>query len=269
MIDLLRRPFPSLPVAVALGILVQLLGAALVWGVVEVAPGVPGADLVAVALAHLVVLTLGIRASGRPMREVLALRRVSGRVLSGTVVAAVGWAILIGSVSNLVKTVYPMPEMEGIRLRTVFGASLGVLTVVRLVGLAPMTEELLVRGLFLHGLRARHGDRWGVFLAAGLFAALHGSVWLAVPAFVGGLVFGSWVVATGSIVPALLGHAISNGIAVVRLYGLPGVDAFEPHSVAAITWFPLPVQALAVVLALGGGWLIHGRRSIPDADERV
>jgi len=259
MIGLLRRPFPSLPVAVALGIGVQLLAGGLIWAAYGLTPGLPGADVLAIALAHGVVLAIGVRLAGAPAREVLGFRPVGGRVIGGTILAGLGWAVVIGTVSSLVKGIHPMPADEALRLRTAYGAGLGVLTVVRLVGLAPVTEELLVRGLFLHGLRRRHGDRWAVVLAAGVFAALHGSVWLAVPALVGGLVFGSWVVATGSILPALLGHALSNGIAVIRLYGVPGVDALGPHGVAEVTRFPWPVMVAAVGLVVGGEWLLRSR----------
>lgn len=265
MIGLLRRPFPSLPVAVAIGIGVQLAAGVLLWGAHRIAPTVPGVDLVAIGVAYGAVLALGVRVTGHPVGEVLALRPVGGRVIAGTVVAALGWAVVIGTVSSVVKLVHPMPADEALRLRSSYGATLGVITVVRLIGIAPLTEELLVRGLFLHGLRPRHGDRWAVVLAAVVFAALHGTVWLAIPAVVGGLVFGSWVVATGSIVPALLGHALSNATAVVRLYGIPGVDAFPPHGVGEASVQPWPVLVLAVALVAAGEWLLR-RNPRPDPD---
>ncbi|MBK9709988.1 MAG: CPBP family intramembrane metalloprotease [Kouleothrix sp.] len=94
--------------------------------------------------------------------------------------------------------------------------------------LAPIGEEVLFRGYVFNAIRQTFGARrWGVALAyalsALLFAGVHslevsqGLVGLLVPLLVIGLLFAWAMHYTGSLIPAIIAHAINNGVALVAL----------------------------------------------------
>lgn len=112
---------------------------------------------------------------------------------------------------------------------------------------APVCEEVLMRGYGLARIRERGGDRRALWLTALMFALLHG--WLAkLPlTFVAGLFFGWLVLETGSLWPALLGHALNNACAMVgdhlRIAGSsPDTDPWRWAPVGALVlgllWIP-------------------------------
>lgn len=108
-------------------------------------------------------------------------------------------------------------------LNHVYGAQaapegLGVATVLGIVILAPVCEEWLCRGVMWVALAPIASRATTICLTASLFALLHGlngSYLLEIPhRLVLGLLCGILRVRTGSIWPALLAHALHNGVAV-------------------------------------------------------
>ncbi|MFY9343166.1 MAG: CPBP family intramembrane glutamic endopeptidase, partial [Planctomycetota bacterium] len=88
---------------------------------------------------------------------------------------------------------------------------------VAVVGLAPIAEELLCRGAAWQAATRLGPPRVALGLTAVLFAFLHGlngGYLLELPhRFAAGLIFGWLRWRTGSLVPAVLAHALHNGIA--------------------------------------------------------
>jgi membrane protease YdiL (CAAX protease family) len=126
------------------------------------------------------------------------------------------------------------------------------------IGLAPgFGEELLFRGY----IQTRLGQRWPHLLAIGvtalLFALLHMDPVQSTFALFMGLWLGEVADRTGSIWPAVAGHAFNNGVATVAGALLPGEP--EPVYELAIT---LPVFSLCLVYLLC-------RRVVPVEPERV
>lgn len=121
--------------------------------------------------------------------------------------------------------------------------------------LAPLGEEVLFRGYFLRVLRARYGTVSALLLTSAVFAAMHlnPASFLALLAL--GLLFGLLRMASGSLVPALVGHAVQNGLTAAAV--LLGIS--DPETV------PIdPLLALATVaVAAPATWVAIGaiRRS--------
>lgn len=96
------------------------------------------------------------------------------------------------------------------------------------VVLAPIGEEVLFRGYLFGSLRRLAGDsRTGIAVAYGVsalifalshsLAATEGLIGLLVPSFLIGLVFAWGFDRSGSLIPAIVAHAINNGIAFAAL----------------------------------------------------
>jgi membrane protease YdiL (CAAX protease family) len=172
-------------------------------------------------------------------------------------------ALLAAELDPLFSTWLPAPDAAEYdqRMREVLptGDDLALVeTLVVAVGLAPLVEEWLFRGVIQQGLVTHLGVAGGILVTALLFALGHGGAgmsaqaWAAVVAqiFVLGLAFG-WVRhATGSLFAAILLHAGVNGLGVLSLT----LDASEPG--AADDHLPLAALAAAAVsVALGVFWL--------------
>ncbi len=89
--------------------------------------------------------------------------------------------------------------------------SVGLLVALGLV-LAPITEEILFRGLILGWLRARWGVWVGAIVSAGLFSVVHLSLGAFLPLFALGLLLAYIAVRTGSIFCSMLYHALFNAV---------------------------------------------------------
>lgn len=75
---------------------------------------------------------------------------------------------------------------------------------------APIVEELIFRGLILHGFRRNYNGFVAVFMSALLFALFHLNPWQFPATFVLGLLLGWIVIRTNSIILSILGHSINN-----------------------------------------------------------
>jgi len=82
---------------------------------------------------------------------------------------------------------------------------------------APVTEELLFRGLLLRTFQ-RTGRTFAIVASSLLFAMMHGNFIQSVPTFLIGLVLGYVAVKCGSILPGILIHMINNGFVMALSY---------------------------------------------------
>ena len=85
------------------------------------------------------------------------------------------------------------------------------------MGLGPLVEEMLFRGVLFAGMRRCYGVCGAVIIATVLFAAAHASVRLALPLLIVGGVLTYLRAASGSLWPSLVAHTTYNAVPVVAL----------------------------------------------------
>lgn len=124
---------------------------------------------------------------------------------------------------------------------------------------APVTEELLFRGLLLPALATRHGNALAVVATSVLFGLFHLDLQAAVYATMMGLLLGAVRVRAGSVLPAIALHAGFNALPIVlpeELWPIEGFNVPETDHVPA--W--LVVGSLAVAVgALGALHVVLAR----------
>lgn len=81
--------------------------------------------------------------------------------------------------------------------------------------LAPVIEEVLMRGFLLEGLSVNYGKMVALIISSTLFALLHFNLIQIVPSFICGLILGFLYFRTGSLFPCILAHAGYNLISYV------------------------------------------------------
>lgn len=128
--------------------------------------------------------------------------------------ASYGWGVLARAIG------WQPPDSSA--LTSVFGVGgFGLLlSVIALVVLGPIAEELVFRGVLLGSFGAQWGMWPAIVATAVLFAAYHATAWTMVPLFVLGVALGWLAWSRGSVRSAIALHALYNGIVVAAAYWL-------------------------------------------------
>lgn len=190
------------------------------------------------------------RRSGRPWSEVLLFRTVPFKIYLPLFVSIVGLMIILTDLGAFVQYLIPIPKefldmlIELMGSKTPFVLAFYVLSIQ-----APLTEEVLCRGVILGGLLA-HGTRQRAILwSAVLFAAMHMNPWQFPGSLILGLVFAWWVVQTGSLLPALFGHALNNFLSLISVR----MEIFRPiEDWGVVEFLPWWLLVCGIVLAAVG-----------------
>jgi hypothetical protein len=179
----------------------------------------------------------------------------------------VGLSVIVSDLSNLVIWLLPPPQIVQDLFNELFDVGKDPwMSLVLLVVVAPLTEELTFRGLMLGGMLQRYRAWVAITLTAGLFALLHMNPWQFPAAMILGVLFGWWFLRTRSLWPCLFGHAVNNGLPhITTLVGLWEIEGYNtPMSHAASfqpAWFDLAGLGLCMV-GLAGTWLIFRRMPV-------
>lgn len=126
-----------------------------------------------------------------------------------------------------------------------------MLTFISTAIVPPLVEEFACRGIILGALR-KFGDGFAVFVSALIFGIMHGNFQQIPFAFLVGLVLGLVTVKTNSIWPAVVIHAINNGVSVILDYVFVGVNSqFQNVIYTSYLIFSLLLGLVAILLLKG------------------
>ena len=224
----------------------------------------PAVSAVVNLLACALVLGFASLTGRLHFREICGRGRVGPGAVLAVVVSTTGAAILLNQVDNLVFAVMPPPKWVVRQLRELFSPERPLASFCLLVIVAPITEELLFRGVILRGLLQRFRPGTAILLSSILFMAVHVIPWQYPTALGLGLLLGFWYARTRSLVPCLVGHAVANGLAfatVMVLLKVRGHTLGEFGKPEAVS--PWLVGA-GLALATSGSWFFL--RAAPAAE---
>ncbi len=259
------RIYPNLLQAVGLLLLAIALQAVigtsftLVFGGQESLMRVPALwGLVNLLSLSPVILYAWRRAGGTS--ALLRLRPIPPILVAPILSCVIGVGILVSELDNVSHTVIGPPP-KALDFSWMFTGDWRQLpgSIFLLMLVAPITEELLFRGLILRGLLSRFGAGSAVVVTAMLFALFHVNPWQFLGAFVLGLLFGWFYLAFRSLVPCLIGHAAVNGFPLLVSFTFPSIPGFSLVT-DPIQFHPLWLDAAGLLLAIVGiAWLRRGR----------
>ena len=168
------------------------------------------------------------------------------------IVSLFGINYFIGAVDNFLDLIgYPL--QSGINVDPT-SLPLYLLSVLLMAVIPAICEELLFRGVVLHGLRSRFSDWGAILLSAIMFALMHGNLQQLVYPFILGAIMGWLVLRTGSLVSSILVHFINNFL-VVTLNFIQNMTGFS-IALSNTWWFYLIAFGL-LFLTMGLLWLIE------------
>jgi uncharacterized protein len=252
------RPYPGF--LSALGLCVVMLALIVVFAGIAFALGKvlpfkpPSAVVLGIVntLAVGIVLAWGIRSTEAGWREVLPLRPFSAALLGPILLSVAGLLMVSVGWLQAQERFLPVPKWVEKALQDVLAG--GIFSYVLLCIIAPITEECLVRGLFLRGFRMRYGVTRAVLYSALLFSAMHMNLAQVAPTLMMGSMFAWWRLRTNSLLPGMLGHALNNAVPVtiVMLFHAQNEPPKSSPLLQAI-WVCVGLMLLAV----GVLWMNH------------
>ena len=191
-----------------------------------------------------------------PVREALALRPVKPIVWLAVLLGAPAFHLAGLAVAKLSFQLFPLPEqvLEDLG-NTLLPAEMPLWELLLLIAVLPgICEEIAFRGVLLHALRRRFHPVVLCLVVGGVFALFHMTLVRLLPTAALGVVLCALTLATGSIFPAMLWHALNNALAIVAAReGIPLLE-LEPWAYA--------LGALVAALALVLIW--RNRTPYPD-----
>jgi len=206
-----------------------------------------------------IVLWWGTKKSHLPSHEIYQLRPLPLNALFILALIAFPLSILISEVDNCVIMVFPRPEWVDVMFAKILGGK-GVInftiSLISLMLIAPIMEELLFRGFFNSGLQPRYGKVKSLILTSFCFGIFHLIPWQALGAALIGMVLHFVYYATGSLRASIILHALLNGMVFIAfrlrgVYEIPGYTtdpSFPMHT--PLIW----LVPCAIVFGFGMYW---------------
>ena len=155
-----------------------------------------------------VVLALGVWIANAPLSEVCPFTAFPPGILLPLVVLLIGLGIIASEVDNITRLLLPIPGFFA-EIMSLFEEE-GFLMLIAVAVVAPLTEELLERGLILRGLLSHYSTRKAVVVSAVLFAVTHMNPYQLFSAFAAGILLAWLFIKTRSLLPCILAHSFYN-----------------------------------------------------------
>jgi uncharacterized protein len=166
-----------------------------------------------------IILFLGVRFSGLPYREIFPMKLFHWLNIPAILVSLFALQFFMNEINMHLERIIPPPGWFLELFDRLFESDLGVwFGILRVVILAPIVEELIFRGVIFSGFQRIYPAFWAIFFSALLFALFHLNPWQLGPTFLLGLLLGYVRLRTGSLLAAILTHALHNGMIFLTVY---------------------------------------------------
>ena len=207
---------------------------------------------------------LMVRRYGLEPRAAFALRPVAHPLVWLAVVigAPAGYIVGIGLAEFVNTYVFPVPRnvLDAFG-DTLLGDQLPLWQLLLFLAIMPgILEELVFRGVLLHGLRKMFGPVGICLMVGAIFGIFHVSLFRLIPTAYLGVVFAAVVLLTGSAFPVMLWHFANNAI------GLVPVHMGWVTEETVIPWWGYALGLVGLLVALGMIWRV--RTPYPDLKKK-
>ena len=265
--------YPSITQSVWILILLSILMLVLSipFEVLKSVTGYPLSDHPAVGslisvVAFGLILMRGLKRANTSFREICPLVPVRLSLLFPMALTVIGTSILLSEIDNFLRTFLPPPAWFDELFRSLLSGEISLWgSILSLVVVAPLTEELLVRGLILRGFLSHYSTRKAILASAIFFGVFHLNPWQFIGATALGILFAWWFIETRSMLPCFFGHALANALPLTVMALIPLEIPGYTSGFEKGTFQPLWLDFAGVLLVVLGIWLlVHQFRKLRD-----
>jgi membrane protease YdiL (CAAX protease family) len=159
------------------------------------------------------------RKAGVPLKELFPVRRFNVLILLPILIFLWAAQNILGEINFQLEKVLPAPSWFVELFTRVFENDYGVYgAIIKVAIIAPIIEEMIFRGIIMHGLMRNYSAFTAVSVSALMFALFHLNPWQFPATFILGLLLGILMYRTRNIILCILGHAINNGLVLFSIY---------------------------------------------------
>lgn len=159
----------------------------------------------------LFILLYGFRKTKAPLGTVFPLKFFNPLVLLPLVTFFWGAHQILDEVNLYIEKIIPAPAWFWELFGKIFDSDYGWWgAFMKVAVMAPVVEELIFRGLILHGLKRNYRPATAIVVSALLFSLFHLNPWQMPATFVLGLILGWIMVRTRNILLSIIGHSLNN-----------------------------------------------------------
>lgn len=191
----------------------------------------PNVQYVLSSLISLVSLTVPylytLKATKSTFAELISVKRVASSKLIALVMLGFGASALSNLASNILESFAnslfgvqfenPAPEYNT--------GTWSFVLMLLCVGILPaLLEEFAIRGVILGALRKKFSDTSAIVISSILFGILHGNLQQIPFATLLGLLLAYTTIYTGSLLPAILIHAVNNTVSVILAFSMQNMS---------------------------------------------
>jgi membrane protease YdiL (CAAX protease family) len=191
------------------------------------------------------------RKAGVPLKELFPYKFFNALILIPVLFFLWAAQNLIGEVNTLVDKALPPPSWFWEMFNKIFENDYGIYgAILKVVIMAPVIEELIFRGIIMHGLMRNYSKFTAVFVSALMFALFHLNPWQFPATFILGLLLGILMLRTRNIYLCILGHAINNGLVLISIYYWGGIQKISFYQSSKSNQLIISAIIASVALAL-------------------
>lgn len=166
-----------------------------------------------------------------PLKELFPVRKFNVLLLIPVLIFLWSAHHLIGEINVQLEKVLPAPAWFIELFTRIFDNDYGIWgAVVKVAIIAPIVEEMIFRGIIMHGLMRNYSPFTAVSVSALMFALFHLNPWQFPATFILGILLGILMLRTRNIILCILGHAINNGLVLFSVYYLEAVQQTDSIS---------------------------------------
>jgi uncharacterized protein len=195
------------------------------------------------------ILWYGFSKTGNPLSEVFPLKKFNLFLIFLIFLFLLGVQQWVNVANKWVEMILPPPAWFWEMFDKIFENDYGFWgAFMKVVVIAPVVEELIFRGVIMHGLMQNYSKGTAVFFSGLLFALFHLNPWQFPATFVLGMILGWIMIRTRNIGLCITGHAINN---LLVLLSITWIQQIKESPLASLSVLQvLIISAFLVILSL-------------------
>lgn len=209
------------------------------------------------SIAFGIVILIGAKRASKPKNTIFPLKKIKLIYFIPIILTTIGLSILLSDLDNLLQMILPMPDFIFQFFASLISKDISIWSSLFALSIvAPLTEELLFRGVILNGFLDNYGVKKAIIISALLFGVFHLNPWQFMSALMAGVLFAWWFIRTYNLSICIAGHAIFNALPIIfiRIFHIkiPGFTA-EVNKFSGFQ--PLWLDLIGLILLTSGIYL--------------
>jgi membrane protease YdiL (CAAX protease family) len=138
----------------------------------------------------------------------------------------------------------PMPDWVADIFKEAF--NLSIPNIIMIAIMAPLLEEVLVRGLVMRGYLLNYSPIKAIIASAIFFGLIHMNPWQFIGGFISGVFLGYLYYKTKSLIPSILVHFLNNSLSVVFSFFYVEADASFVDMLGSELYYVILIISIAL-----------------------